>query len=396
MKILFCIHRFPTLSHTFLLHEILWLVRRGHDVRIVSLARPTDAIAQPDVAGANLLSRTRYLDDFADARGVGRRWLDRLRPGAVARDIPAGTAPLAEEIQREGFDVVHATFANAPATLAMELGARLGLPYTFEAHAYDVHVDFTDARRKLATASRIFVSAEVTRSHLEHLGAPPDVLALKRLTFDRARCDALLGSDEQEGLLVSACRLHPIKGLFDALEVVRLLAPTHPSLRWVVLGDGPLRSRLARRASELGIEGRVELRGAVAQPELLATLSRAAVSLLPCRIARNGDRDCTPTALLEAMCLRRPVVSTRVGGIPEMIDHGVSGLLAASGDVETLAGHVDRLLGDPPLRRAMGARARETIDTRFDVDTNMRVLEEALLAAAAAGPRPRGRGRGGR
>lgn len=365
-------------------------------MRIVSLDRSTDAIVQPDVIDCDLLARTRYLGDFVGSQRVGRRWLDRVWRGVAVGDALPGTEALAGEIEREGFDVVHATFANAPATLAMDLGARLRLPYTFEAHAYDVHVDFTHARRKLATASRIFVSAEVTRSHLEALGARRDVLALKRLTFDRDRCDALLPGGEKEGLLVSACRLHPIKGLFDALEVVRLLAPARPSLRWVVLGDGPLRDDLSRRAVELGVEGRVDFRGAVAQPELLAILSRAAVSLLPCRIAPNGDRDCTPTALLEAMCLRKPVVSTRVGGIPEMVDHGVSGFLARSGDVESLARHVDRLLGDHALRRSMGARARETIDTRFDVDANMGLLEEALRAAAVAGPRSSRRRRHGR
>lgn len=387
MRIVFVTHCFPFLPHTFIVQEMIELRRRGHDLMILSAKRPSDEVVQPAVHEHGLLDLTHYMTDHRPllnrlAWRAERRILALRGRRALTRMGRRELAVISELVRRGGFQVIHSAFGNGPATVAMQLSRETGLPYTFESHAYDLFVDFPFAREKLASAARIFTISEHNRAHLERdLGCAPDKIVVKRVTFDKRRCDALISAEEEEGLVVSACRLHPIKGLPHILEAVRLVADRHPKLRYVVLGDGPQRSDLERRARELGIAGRVELRGGVGNPEVLKTLAKCSVSILASEIAPDGDRDGIPTAMIEAMCLRKPVIGTRVSGIPELVDHGVDGLLADEADPHALAAHLDRLLGDADLRRSMGARAREKIDRMFDIDANMDLLEDGLQRA---------------
>ena len=116
----------------------------------------------------------------------------------------------------------------------------------------------------------------------------------------------------------------------------------------------------------------------MAQQEVRAYYHKAMVVALPCVVAANGDRDLLPNVLKEAMAVGVPVVTTRLGGIEELVEHDVSGLLVAPGDAEALAKALRRLLADAPLRRRLAIQARKVIEGRFELRANFAPLRELL------------------
>jgi glycosyltransferase involved in cell wall biosynthesis len=105
--------------------------------------------------------------------------------------------------------------------------------------------------------------------------------------------------------------------------------------------------------------------------------------VLPCVVAPDGSRDVTPNALIEAMAMQLPVVSTPVGGIPEIVEHGVSGLLVPPGDPDALRDALAELAADAALRERLGRQARVRVTERFDLTTNMRRFAEAFQGLGA-------------
>jgi glycosyltransferase involved in cell wall biosynthesis len=183
-------------------------------------------------------------------------------------------------------------------------------------------------------------------------------------------------------LLALVGRFHPAKGHTD---LVQALARLH-GRDWVCLfvGEGELRAEIEAEVTRLGLAARIRFTGQRADvPRLLAAVDAL---LLPSRW------EGLPMILLEGMAMGRAIVATRVGGIPNVVSHGVDGLLVAPGDVAALAQALEQVLGDAPLRTRLGATARETVRRRFSVATTAATYEsmyrDALGLAATAGSAP--------
>ena len=123
----------------------------------------------------------------------------------------------------------------------------------------------------------------------------------------------------------------------------------------------------------------VRLAGPMEQSRLYEEYRRASAFCLPCRVLESGDRDGIPNVLVEAMALGLSVVSTNISGIPELIEHGVNGLLAPQKDARALAGAIAQLLDAPALRRELGARGREKVCRSFDAESNITALHRLFL-----------------
>jgi glycosyltransferase involved in cell wall biosynthesis len=136
-------------------------------------------------------------------------------------------------------------------------------------------------------------------------------------------------------------------------------------------GGGPLREALARRARALGIAERIEWRGPCTQTELLEAYRAADLFALASRVARDGDRDGLPNVLAEAQSQGLACVATRVSGIPELIDDGVTGVLVAPESPEDLARALAGLIGDPARRHALGAAGQRRVRGEFALEPNI-------------------------
>jgi colanic acid/amylovoran biosynthesis glycosyltransferase len=186
-------------------------------------------------------------------------------------------------------------------------------------------------------------------------------------------------------MILAVGRLVEKKGLDDALEALSLLARRGVSFTYRVIGDGPLLGELQAQVRRLHLEDQVEFAGAMPRPEVFREMGRCDVFFLPSREASSGDREGTPTVLIEAGALGIPCVATFHAGTPEIILDGKTGLLAAERDHERLADHLQSLAGDPALRQRLGDAARAHIDTEFELASQCARLETIYRKCLRAG-----------
>jgi glycosyltransferase involved in cell wall biosynthesis len=167
--------------------------------------------------------------------------------------------------------------------------------------------------------------------------------------------------------IVSVARAVEKKGLDVLLRALTLLPPT---LHWRFehVGGGPLGQQLAAEARRQGLGSRVVWHGAATQSEVITALERAHIFCLPARVARDGDRDGLPNAIMEAMALELPVLATRVAAIPEIVRVGATGRLVEPDDPAALAAELANLMVHPDLRMEMGRMARRHVAEWFAAD----------------------------
>jgi colanic acid/amylovoran biosynthesis glycosyltransferase len=210
---------------------------------------------------------------------------------------------------------------------------------------------------------------------VDDLGCNPDKISVMRVPIDMAHCDSISTPKRDPNLLITVCRLHPIKGLDVAIDAFSKLERRYPDLRFEIIGDGVLREKLERQVSSLGLSGKIRFLGSMGNRDVLERVAGAGLFILPSVMASNGDRDGIPTSLIEAMYLRTPVVGSDLSGIPELIADGRNGFLVNSGDPDDLARRVESLLSDAELRDRFGEEARRTVlEDFYQVD-----CEEVLL-----------------
>jgi glycosyltransferase involved in cell wall biosynthesis len=145
-----------------------------------------------------------------------------------------------------------------------------------------------------------------------------------------------------------------------------------------IYGDGPLQAVLTELRDSLGLQHQVHLMGAQSTGQIVAALRDADAFVLTPRVVEGGDRDGIPNVLVEAMACGLPVATTTAGGITELVQHGVNGLLAEPGDVVAITESIASLLADPARRGRLGRAARRTVERGYDIDVAARRLEPVL------------------
>jgi len=176
-------------------------------------------------------------------------------------------------------------------------------------------------------------------------------------------------------MLLSVGRAVPKKGYDDLLAALALV-PADLAWRLVHIGGGPLRRRLMRRAERLGLASRIEWRGALPQPEVLAACRAADLFVLAAKVAADGDRDGLPNVLMEAQSQRLACIATAVSGIPELILDGTTGRLAPAAEPAVLARLIESLIRDPARRAELGAAGEARLRRNFDMSAGVDLLAE--------------------
>lgn len=173
------------------------------------------------------------------------------------------------------------------------------------------------------------------------------------------------------------------KGLSHALEAINIAREEMPNLEYHIIGSGEQKSELTQKVKELEISQNVNFLTNVSDERLISELDSARCFLLPCVIAESGDRDGIPVAMMEAMAMKTPVISTTISGIPELVDHKQSGLLTEPGDVEATADALISLLGDTSKWESYGEEARKKVVTDFNIEKEAMKLEQTFKNARA-------------
>jgi colanic acid/amylovoran biosynthesis glycosyltransferase len=384
--IVYVVSLFPCWSETFIVSEIDALLRRGADVRIVSLRPPFEKMVHPDAeallgrvrwargglrgAGAALLELLHHPLVVVGALGVAVRALWR-RPMELAKTLVSfyRALGLMSWLRRAAPRHVHAHWATYASSAAWLMARLAGTGFSFTTHAHDLFLHDHFIRRKIMDARFAVTISRYNLALIERrYGA--DAAARVRVVHcgvDPVEFDSFAGSGDPATLL-SVGRLDAIKGFAVLIEACALLRQRGHVFRCAIIGEGGLRGELEGLIRGYALEDAVRLPGAQPQGQVRAAMAQAGIFVMPSVVTPAGDMDGIPVALMEAMAMRRPVVSTRVSGIPELIDDEDCGLLVESRDAAALAEAIGRLLADADLRQRLGARARQRIVEQFDAD----------------------------
>jgi len=298
---------------------------------------------------------------------------------------------------RSRAEVVHAHFGTNGAII-LPTARTLGLPLVVSFHGHDVgglepqnrntvrYYRYQRLARDLFSySSRILCASEEMMASLSRAGAPESKLVLHQLGVDTDyfRPDPTI--TRQEARILCVGRLVEKKGLGDAISAFSRVVDGVKNARLAIAGDGPLRSELRRQAEDLGVSQRVEFLGVLSPEQVRRQMREASVLLTPSFTPPSGDRESGVIVLKEAGALGLPVVATRHGGIPEVVEHGQTGLLVAERDVVDLANQLSRVLRSRSLRTAFGENARTRVLSHFDTKVRNSVLESHLVRAARGG-----------
>lgn len=405
----------PCLSETFVIREMAALRRRGLDVKALSI-HPPEAIINPEIPDlvqeVEVLTRPWaplfWLAHLYFALAFPARYWGCLRDYVLRDQSHQGQtlrrwqyftiAPYtAMRLRSLQISHVHAHMANVPATVAMMAARLAGISFSFTLHSYyDTYLDDLLFPEKLTAAAAV---VSVSHYYLDMLPRRyPEAAAVK---IDVVRC----GIDPESyvpqphprndpPVLVSVARITDTKGFPTLVQACGILRDQGVPLECRIIGDGPDFEDVQRLIAQLQLTDRVFLLGSRQPPEVKAAYGQADLMALPCCYSRDprwfNNHDCIPFVLMESMAMGLPVISTRLGGIPELIQDGETGLLVEPEDPQGLATAIARILKDEDWARRLAQAGRNYVIQEFGADKNAQKLEEIFTRVVkGAGPKPK-------
>ncbi len=399
MKVGFFLLKFPVASETFVLNQIVAFIDMGYEVEIVAIQKGDLTNTHAAFKEYNLAQKTTWLMDeprgkvaklrsraLNTLRGSLRlrtwRALSASRYGDEARNLILSSI-CGRNSQTLQADVYIAHFGPAGVTAAKlrELGVLKGKIATvfhgIDISGRDALARYTPEYQKLFARGELMLPiSNLWAGRLAKMGCPEDKIAVSRMGVDMKRFSLRPVKAPAKTLeIISVARLTEKKGLHIAIEACRLLKERGVQFRYNILGIGQWETRLRTLIEQNQLDDRVFMPGFKPNHEVKAMLDEADVFLLPSVTGEDGDMEGIPVALMEAMAVGIPVISTLHSGIPELIDAGRSGWLVPEYDAVALA---DRLQAFASVEESelkpMLARAREKVEREF----NQKVIYQQL------------------
>ena len=401
MRLGYLYSRYPVISQTFCDAEMLALERRGIELVIGSVYPPLTSLRHEYIA--RLCAPIHYappqeilklFERNAKNNGKWPRHLveeheGKYGPMAKPEQRARNALYFAKFFARSGVDHVHVHFANRAAHTAVFLKEISGIPFSVTAHGQDFMKDLgsDDLLREICAAAE-FVAAETDYSRDLLRQRCPDSatkihrvyngIDLKRFPMPRNVTARPAVVPYRPPRIVSVGRLVAFKGFDDLIDACAELARCRIEFVCDIIGDGPQRETLQAKIEQLDLSSRVNLLGSLSQRAVLERLQAADIFALPSTTDVQGATDVFPTVILEAMASARPVVSTRLAGIPELVVDGETGTLISAGDSTALAQALEQLLRDPELRLRFGHAGRARIEQHFRIENTVVSLMEML------------------
>ena len=394
MKIAYLISEYPKVSHSFIRREISALERQGVEVLRFAIRGPTDG--SPDSADVEELNRTRYVlgAGLAAAFAHVLRALVR-RPAAFA-----GTAHSALRLSRRAdrglvhhlayfveacivgnwmesshVSHLHAHFGSNPAAVAMLAAQLNGGTFSFTAHG-TVETDaaqFIGIPEKVRRAAHVVAVSEYGRSQLCRWVEPThwSKISVVHCGLDEGYREAPARAWNEVRRFVCVGRLSPEKGQFVLIDALGELRRQGLDAELVLAGDGELRSAIERHCAERGVADLVRITGWISGASVREEIEASRALVL------SSFAEGLPVVLMEAMACARPVIATRVSGVPELVRDGQEGWLVAPANVVELAAAMRQCLeADVQTLQAMGTAARMRALDRHDVDRSAQQLRQ--------------------
>jgi colanic acid/amylovoran biosynthesis glycosyltransferase len=289
------------------------------------------------------------------------------------------------QVRKVGASLLHAHFALDGAT-ALPLVSHLGIPLLVTLHGYDVTTSdatfrktiggrlYLARRRQLWNKAALFLCvSQFIRKKAVEAGFPEEKLLVHYIGIDQRLFDYVPSQADRKSVLFVA-RLVEKKGCSYLLEAMADVQRRHPDAELIVVGSGPQDSSLAEQAKRLSLNCR--FLGAQPQSTIHRLLQSARVFCVPSVTASTGDSEGLGMVFAEAQAMGVPVVSFQHGGIPEVVRHGETGLLAPERDAAALGQYIERLITDDRLWEQYSRAGVAWVQRQFDLEEQTRKLEE--------------------
>src|SRR4029077_10379163 len=379
--------RFPSFGQTFCYREVAEIYRQGVAAPIFSIRNPKDE--PPQDWDARIVQRVHYLPEEKELLEDVRR---ASKKGRLAAEVVAAldgwsrrtdflrlyqAVYVGLRLQEAGICHVHAHFAGMAARTAFWIAKFFPIPFSFTAHANDIFAprNFEVGLDKLVCAARVIITETDYSEKFLRERFPERVDRVHRIynglnlaEFGRAN----FSSDPP--LIIAIGRLIAKKGFANLIRACALLVEHGRSFRCEIFGEGPLGNQLRGQIDESGLKELVQLPGPKPQHELRERLAGASAFALPSVPESEGGMDNLPTVIMEAMATGLPVVSTTIGGIPEMVIDNETGFLVEPHDIVALAGAIEKVTNDRSLGQRLGRAGYERAQRLFSIEKNVREL----------------------
>ncbi|MEM9065615.1 MAG: glycosyltransferase [Planctomycetota bacterium] len=379
--------RYPAMSETFVLEHIRGIMDRGHELRVVArqrvegpvhpLATELEHVVRPlFVRGHSLQNVPRLLRRaLSDTRAL--RCLDPTRFGrrALSRKILSWAEPW---LDVDAHDVILAQHGHEGQIAARLRRAGIATkPMVTVFHGSDISTasDPGKYRELFASGESFVANSEFTRSKLLAAGCPESRLCVipMGIRADEFPVEPRKPLVNRPLRVLCVARLVPVKGLEFGIRAISACA--HP-VELIIVGDGPCRKDLALLADDLGVSHQVVFRGSLTRPGVIEEIQKSDLLMCPGVTLPNGEAEALGVAPMEAMACGRAVIATQTGGLPEVIEGGVTGLLLPERDPSAIAEALDGLSTDPDKLDRFGVAGRKRVARVFDAGTlNNRLVD---------------------
>ncbi len=399
MRLGYLYSRYPVLSQTFCDTEMLELESRGVALVIASMYPPKTPVRHEYLA--RFRAPVHYAPEKPElerlvkrARRSGR-WPDRLIAEHERRYGPDYKAALrarnalffVDLFEREKVERFHVHFTNRAAHTALFVKAVSGIPFSVTAHGQDFMIDLgNEELLREICAEAEFVAAETDYSRNVLAARCPDSARKILRVYNGMSLEKF--QTQLEGArapgavrILSVGRLVEFKGFDILIDACAGLQRAGLNFQCEIIGDGPLRAELEQRVQTANLAHIVRFSGEQTQAYVLAALQSCDIFALAAIVDRRGASDVFPTVIAEAMSSARPVVSTFVAGIPELVIPAETGLLVAPGDPLAFAAALRELIADEPLRRRLGSAGHKRIAAHFTIEKTIEPLLQAFASS---------------
>lgn len=402
-KFAYMMSRFPKISETFVLYEILAIMEMGLQVEVYPLLKEHQKVVhsgvkkvQPFVhyhgyfSGGILWSNVYFL---LTAPFKYISLLIYLITGSIKSPqhfsktiiLFPKIVRIAHKMRKQGIDHIHAHFATFPAAAAMIIKRLTGIPYSFTAHGSDIHVYKHRFRMRDKVINSDFVRSisnynkniiiNASGSDVEdkikviHCGIDPEVFS----STPEKKIDQPLN-------FITIASYEEVKGHKYLIEACKKLADDKIDFHLHLIGDGPLRNTVAEQIKSLGLSEKITIHGSMPREEVAKKLQTSDIKILPSILTKRGDREGIPVAIMEAMAMGLPVISSKLSGIPELVGHDTTGILVTPQDSIGIYQALKKLSTDPDLRVEMGKAGQKKVFKEFDLNDNSAQLLDLLMS----------------
>lgn len=403
MKVAFVVGQFPLLSEAFILNQISAVLDRGHEVSIYSIQGKPDHLSKvhPIVEKYNLFEKTYFATPvpknfllrlttaikllIQGNHFFSFRWLKLInvfvygRQAFSLRLLYYGMPFL----NVQSYDIIHAQFGSLGKFSLSFKDMRLidgKLITHFRGH--DISVGLGKGSNRIYNdlfdrGDFFLTNCEFFRKRILELGCPIWKIRVHGSAID---CNKFQFKERQKPLdnlrIVTVGRLTEKKGIEYCIRAISKLVKSDFEVKYTIIGEGELREKFEHLISELGINNFVRLVGSKSQQEIINILDNCHIFIAPSVTAKNGDQDAPVNTLKEAMSMGLPVISTWHGGIPELVDDGISGYLVPERDSDAIAQKISDLTQQSNRWSEMGRAGSQKVKSMYDIN----VLGDELIS----------------